>query len=405
MTFCRSPFDLSPVELASGLVFGTVRRDVPAPEGVPHGPLAALQQAVIPALANGPCFVSFSGGRDSSAVLAAAVTAARREGLPLPVPVTNVFPEAAESSETQWQQLVVEHLGLTEWVRVELTHELDCVGPLAQRILERHGLLWPFNAHFHAPLLEIARGGTLLTGIGGDELLGESHRARAAEVLAGASRPQLRDVVRVGVALAPHRVRSAVARRRYPTDTHLPWLTDAANIEVRRLAAADLAREPLRWSARWRWWNRRRETEIGLRSLDLVARDYEAKIEHPFADGGFVAAVAQLAADKRLQDRTSVYEAVFSSVLPAPLRERTSKAAFGPVFFGPASRSLAKTAVEEVVELEPVDERRLRATWAEAEPDAHSYLLLQAALVRRSEAGGSSADLPFGTVADAPAAP
>ena len=273
MTFCRSPFELSPLELASGLVFGTAPRPAPAPENVPKDPLTAFAEALLPTLTRGPCFVSFSGGRDSSAVLAAAASAARREGLPLPVPVTNVFPDATRSSEAEWQELIVGHLGLEDWIRLELRDELDCVGPLAKGILERHGLLWPFNAHFHAPLLEVAQGGTLLTGIGGDELFGTSHWARAAAVLSGATRPSPRDVARALVALAPYPARRAVVRRRYPGDSHLAWLTDRANRELRRRSADDLASEPLRWSDRWRWWYERRETEIGSRSLELIAKD------------------------------------------------------------------------------------------------------------------------------------
>ncbi len=242
MTFCRSPFDLSPLELASGLVFGAGPRRARTSEDVRAQPAEALEEAVLPALARGPCFVSFSGGRDSSVVLAAAASAARREGLPLPVPVTNVFPEAASSSESEWQELVVAHLGLSDWIRLELHDELDCVGPLAQGILERHGLLWPFNAHFHAPLLEVARGGTLLTGVGGDELLGTSHWARAATVLSGATRPGLRDVPRVGLALAPYAVRRWALRRRLP-GRHTAAV---ANRPGEPRAAAPLRRRPRR---------------------------------------------------------------------------------------------------------------------------------------------------------------
>jgi Asparagine synthase len=403
VTYCRSPFELSPLELASGLVFGAGPRRARASEDVRAQPAEALEEAVLPALARGPCFVSFSGGRDSSVVLAAAVSAARREGLPLPVPVTNVFPEAAGSSESEWQELVVTHLGLTEWVRLELHDELDCVGPLAQGILERHGLLWPFNAHFHAPLLEVARGGTLLTGVGGDELLGTSHWARAAAVLSGAVRPGLRDVPRAALALAPYAVRRAVLRRRLPVDTRLAWLTDSANEELLRCCADDLAGEPLRWADRRRRWSERRETEIGLRSLDLIAQGYGARIEHPLTDARFASSVARFAAGKRLHDRTSVLRAAFSSLLPAPMLERASKAAFGSVFFGPASRALAEDAVNELTEVDAVEQSALRDEWSEASPDAHSFLLLQAALVRRTAA--SSTNLPVRTVASDQAAP
>jgi asparagine synthase (glutamine-hydrolysing) len=384
VTFCRSPFELSPLELASGLVFGTAPRPAPTPAHPPGEPLEALEQALLPALERGPCFVSFSGGRDSSAVLAAAVSAARREGLPLPVPATNVFQDAPRSSETEWQELVVRHLGVDEWVRLELRDELDCVGPLAKGILERHGLLWPFNAHFHAPLLEVARGGTLLTGVGGDELLGTSQWARAAAVLSGAARPSFRDLPRAVVAVAPYAVRREALRRRYPVDTRLPWLTAEANRELLRRSSDDVAREPVRWSRRWRAWSDRRETQIGLRSLELVAEAYGARIEHPLTDLGFVSSVARRAAKSRLHDRTAVLQAVFSSVLPGSVIERTSKAAFNSVFFGADSRSLAEKAPDELARVEPVDPNALRRAWAAKSPDAHSFLLLQAALVRRT---------------------
>ena len=77
--------ELSPLEVASGLVFGLLPAAEAAPAaGPPEDPLEALEAAVRPALERSPCVVSFSGGRDSSAVLAVATQVARREGLPLP---------------------------------------------------------------------------------------------------------------------------------------------------------------------------------------------------------------------------------------------------------------------------------------------------------------------------------
>ena len=58
-------------------------------------PRAALEAVVLRALLRPPCLVSFSGGRDSSLVLAIASDVARRHGLPLPVPATNRFPGRA----------------------------------------------------------------------------------------------------------------------------------------------------------------------------------------------------------------------------------------------------------------------------------------------------------------------
>ncbi len=60
-----------------------------------------------------PCFVAFSGGRDSSAVLAVAADLARRHGLPRPSrspSSTRVFPSQTSRSGRSW---CCRHLGLT----------------------------------------------------------------------------------------------------------------------------------------------------------------------------------------------------------------------------------------------------------------------------------------------------
>ncbi|MDA0179868.1 asparagine synthase-related protein, partial [Solirubrobacter phytolaccae] len=202
----RGGSELAPVELATGIVFGF---DPPTPLPAGGVPATALEAAV---RVDGPCFVSFSGGKDSSAVLAAATHVARREGLPDPVPLTLRAAHEPHSHESDWQERVVAHLGLGDWVKIEVGDELDAVGPYARRVLERHGLLWPFNTHFHLPLLERAAGGTLLTGVGGDELWSSSR----AQVLRRRRR---------ALAYAPFALRRAVLARREPIA--YPWLRAA----------------------------------------------------------------------------------------------------------------------------------------------------------------------------------
>ena len=100
---------LSPIEIASGLVLGNTQPLEPARAADPR---AAMERALLAPLRRGPCLVSFSGGRDSSAVLAVATAVARREGLQPPIPATLRFPSAADSAETEWQEGVIAHLGL-----------------------------------------------------------------------------------------------------------------------------------------------------------------------------------------------------------------------------------------------------------------------------------------------------
>src|SRR5215471_5458274 len=108
-------------------------------------PRVAFAESMVAALSRPPCVVSFSGGRDSSLVLALAVDVARREGLSLPVPVTVRTAGDADAEELSWQESVVRHLGLDDWDRVAIGEELECIGTEAGQILLRHGVLWPAN--------------------------------------------------------------------------------------------------------------------------------------------------------------------------------------------------------------------------------------------------------------------
>src|SRR5262245_8041504 len=373
---------LTPVELATGMVLG-LDPEPPRP-GTSLDPLAALADAIRPALERAPCLVSFSGGRDSSAVLGVATAVARREGLPLPIPATNVFPNAASTSESDWQERVVAHLGLADWVRLEFDDELDIVGPVAQRVLLRHGLLWPFNAHFHVPILEAASGGSLLTGIGGDEVFGATLGPRAADVLAARVRPGPRDTLRVGLALSPRPLRQRVLRSRFVAP--FAWLRPGAKAELARRLTADAAQLPLRWSTRVRFVRRFRYSRVGAASLALLAADADAKLVHPLADPGFVEAFARTPRSNRPTDRTAAMRHMVGHLLPYDVCTRSTKTGFDEAFWGPHSRALAADWTGEGADADVIDVDALRETWAEADPDAHTFTFLQHALLARRAA-------------------
>ena len=143
-------------------------------------PRTAFEAAVRPLLDRSPCLVSFSGGRDSSAVLAIATAIARREGLPAAGPGHASLPSAALTQETEWQEQVIGHLGLSDWVRIDAAGRPRLRRPGGDRVLRRHGLLWPCNAYFHAPIFEAAAGGAVLTGVGGDEAFSPSSWTHAS---------------------------------------------------------------------------------------------------------------------------------------------------------------------------------------------------------------------------------
>ena len=368
---------LTPLELASGLVLGNGRPlpDLPT-ETPPVAPLAALERAVLPALRRPPCLVSFSGGRDSSAILAVATVLARREGLPLPIPATNRFPSTDGTRETEWQERVIRHLGIEDWIRRDFTHELDCVGPVAARVLERHGVLWPCNTHFHDPLFEAAAGGSVLTGIGGDEAFMSPSRSSYLAVLRGRRSPRPRDVLRVGFALAPQALRRRVIERRFPRVCW--WLRPGALREIRAAIALEASREPLGWRARYRWIHGLHYLRVGLGSLSLLAHDHDVLAVHPFARAEFLAALAALPRSHRFDSRNAAMEAVFGKRLPPELHTRSTKAQFDGAFWNDHSRDLVARWGGEGVDTDFVDVDVLREVWTSPAPDARSFPLLQA---------------------------
>jgi Asparagine synthase len=379
--------ELSPLEIATGVVLG-VETPLVA-DGPRHTPVEALEAVIRPALERTPCLVSFSGGRDSSAVLAVATALARREGLPLPIPATNRFPGAPGSDEADWQERVVRHLELDDWLRLEHEDELDCVGPVAQRVLLRHGLLWPFNAHFHAPLLEAAAGGSLLTGIGGDELLSASALDRAGAVLRGRARPRRRDLRRLAYALAPGPLRRRALRRRFPGE--LPWLTPEAQAEFRTRWIDQAAADPLAWGRRMRRVGARRDLRVGAASLDRLGADSRVRVAHPLSSPEFALALAALPASRRWASRAEAMGVVFGRLLPADVLERSTKAHFDEAFWRAPSRAFAAGWDGGGVDPGVVDDDALRREWSSERPMAQSFLLLQSAWLARAN-GGSAAE-------------
>ena len=370
-----APAPLSPFEIATGMVFGARPGTLPPPG--PAAPLQALEDAIRPALLRPPCVVSFSGGRDSSAVLAVATVQARREGLPLPIPATNVFPAVREADETHWQERLVRHLGLSDWIRIEHTVELDLLGSYARRLLRRHGLLWPFNAHFHAPLIEVAAGGSLLTGVGGDELLGAAQRDRAAAVIAGHARPQTRDLLRLALALAPPVTRRAILARR--GSVVLPWLRPEAQQRLTNVLADWAARMPRRsLAARLTWVWRSRYLGVLTAALECAAAGEDVLLVHPLLSGDLWAAVGRVAQPVGFAGRTDGMRRLFGSVLPEEICARGSKARFDAAFWTVPARAYAESGDGIGVPAEWVDWTALAAHWRGEHPLANSFTLLQA---------------------------
>jgi hypothetical protein len=369
---------LSPLESALDEGIGEAVAE-PALPDVPStlDPLTALEEAVLPALTRPPCLVMFSGGRDSSVVLAVAARVARREGLPLPVPSTDAFPGFADTHEAEWQRLVLDHLRLTELIVHTSDGQLNLLGPMVQGSIRRHGLIAPAGCHLFLPTLRDAAGGSVLTGNGGDALFNGGSFARLRAVAARAQRADARTPLILARALAPKRLRRAVARRRLP---ELPsWLTPAARELMRDLLADEGASEPPRWDAYVRWWSRHRYAVAARQAAQILAKAHDVQVEDPLMAPRFLAALARRGGARGWGTRTAAFLTLFSGLLPERLLTRTSKAVFTRAYWSHDARHFINTWDGTGLPLDLVDVDGLRSVWAREAPDARTGLLLQAA--------------------------
>lgn len=322
--------------------------------------------------------MSFSGGRDSSAVLAVAVHVARREGLGLPVPLTLDFPDDARSREDEWQEKVVRHLGVTDWQKVDPDGGAGLLSPAARRSLHGAGLLWPHNAYLHLPLADEIPGGTLLTGLEGDGLFGGWRWSHANDVLARRRRPTPRDATRLALAAAPASVRRLWLRRSAGT-TALTWLRPTAHAAFTRRLVEERSREPARWDQRVHWWARRRYHRIAAASLEAVGRITGTRIAHPFLDPRFLAALSREGGRWGYGDRTEVMRALVGDLLPDAVLARRSKANFTATVWDAPVREFARAWDGTGVDTTLVDPDELRRVWLLDRPIAPSGTLLHAA--------------------------
>ncbi len=348
-------------------------------EPVEASPRQVLHGLVRPLLERSPCFVAFSGGRDSSAILALATAVARAEGLDDPVPVTEVYPDVPESDEHEWQQLVIDHLELRQHIQVRFTDENDLLGPTAREGLLRRGLIWPPALQIKPNTLRALSPGSLLTGEGGDEVFG----ARRVAPWPHLSRrtPVSRRVALAAAAgsLLPRPLRVRRAQRGLRESGLQPWLKPAITERHLRLVAEDSASEPLRWDRALLWLTRRRATAMTAHNYRLVAAEQDISVVDPFLDPRFLTALGHLGGATGFAGRTEVTGILFGDLLPDAVVTRGDKALFNRAFLGESTRAFARSWDGSGVDEALVDPERLRQEWLAEQPSAISSVLLQSA--------------------------
>jgi Asparagine synthase len=379
---------LTPVDIARGWLTGSSSfpdRPPRQPHHHQHNhqvtPLSALEQVVLTALLRPPCIVEFSGGRDSSLILAVAARVATREGLPSPVAFTQHYPGLAEANEDEWQELVISHLGVSDWVRHPGTDDADLLGPMARRSIRKWGLVWPPAAHTRATELELAQGGSLLSGEGGDEVLSPRRLGILRQVVGRHVPLSKASMKQLALALAPRRVRAAHYRPQIEASLGAHWLTPEVRQEFFNELTDAHVDEPIDWRTAVLRHPHHRGIRVGLHTFASMASDMDVMRVDPLLQPEFLGALTGAVGRTGVIGRTSAMRQFFGDLLPDPVLSRTSKAQFNRAFFGRETRAFVAewngTGTGIGTDSTLVDAERLRLEWGAESPHAMTSLLVQ----------------------------
>ena len=340
--------------------------------------IAGLDAVLREALARPPCGVMFSGGRDSSVLLAAATRLAHDEGFEPPVAITLRFPGNADADEAAWQQHVIDTVKPADWTVIEPGDDFDLLGAPARAALRAHGVRWPPMAHNAIGVLGHVRGGSLIDGEGGDEVLGAQRSAPLARLVSLRRPPGLRLTAEIARAVAPK-----VVRRRNGdallAAMDASWLTHGARAELRNALVADDVGCPLSWQGAVRWMTDRRAAVTAMTTIDAVGAEHDVVRHHPFFDDRFVTPFLGFGGRFGFHARTAALKALFTGLLPDTALRRVGKASFNTAAFGRESCAFAERWDGTGVDTALVDVDALRACWQRDVVPGGTFMLVQAA--------------------------
>lgn len=386
-----APYPIRPLELAAGFLAGLDPAAPPPTTGVIAGNATTggardfagtLRSFIASAIEGTQSYVSFSGGRDSSTVLALATDEARRSGQPDPVPVTIRVTGSRSADETEWQELVIRHLGLSDWIRIPVTDELGVLGPVATAVLARHGLLYPSNAYFHDLMAARARNGVLLAGGGGDELLEGSYAHLHARMRMGSAPFSLRTAAAIAFSVAARPLHVRVRARGVP---RLRWLRPGAQAAFARHLVAPEPPPVRGWAAGVAPLVRLRAMTGLQHGQHLIAAAHDSAIVNPFLDPAVVGAAMRQGGRIGLGGRAAAIRHLTAGLLPEAVVVRQTKASFEDAMWSEPSRGRLRSGeLLDVVAADPgvacfLDLDGLRAEWRSPNPHGLTALLAQAA--------------------------
>jgi hypothetical protein len=368
-----NPGGLTTLDVAYGMPLGKRRRRRLAPSAGSLG--EAVERVFAGCFEQGRCYLPFSGGRESTMLLAVAASYARRHGHMDPVPVTLRFADPALAGQRRVQEQVIAHLALNDWESVDVDGQLDLVGPVARRILLRTGPMWPANAHMMVPLIEAAHDGVFVLVTGLMDFFAFWRWAPLAAVVAGQRRPRLDDLTLLAGTLMPLSLRARyLSRRMGPPPT---WLRPAAEHRARALMARRQADVPVRFDHALMEQTTHRCFESATSAFQAIGEAVGTMIVQPLRRDDVVAAIAGAGGRRGFGDQRAMLERLCERLVPRELMIPRPVPSLTATFFADATRQFAAGWDGAGLDESIVDPEALRRTWLSDRPDTRTGCLLQ----------------------------
>ena len=272
------------------------------------------------------------------------------------------FIGAPRAEESAWQERVIADLAIGEWQKLTAEDDLDLVGPIARRMLTRHGVRYPVNSHLLLPLMEMAKGGALLTGWGGDQVLTGWRRP---------PRPTPRSAL---LSVLPDRLVAAASLHR--TDP-FPWLHRSVSADLIRRMRMECRGEPRGLGERLDRRVRSRDVVLANIGLDEVAQNHGVELIHPLLDPAFVMSLGLRFTDRQTLTRSDILADIADGSFPESATAARRKAYFIEVFLRGPTREFARSWDGEGLDTALVDRDALRQVWSQWPIPAYSAALVQ----------------------------
>ncbi len=307
--------------------------------------------------------------------------------------MTYRYANAPRADERRFQEIVVRHLDLDDWLVVDLDDDGDLLGAPATSALRTVGPMFPPGSLAHVGALRRLDDGLLLSGEGGDEIF-RARRISTIAILARLARhaetPTRARLQNSFEMLGPRRLREVAMLARLEREYAPDWLAPDVRRELLgRLAGLDAA-EPLGGSAYLRYAAALPWVQVGHHNVRALHARFGLQWETPLFDPGFLGALARTHWH-HFRGRTEILRLHFADLLPVEIIERRTKGLYNEAYLGRRTREFAEGWDGSGLP-DDIDARWLKHHWCTAD-DIHAGtapLLHQAWLATEGASGATT---------------